>query len=239
MDTVCSAASVSARHRSSPHWKRILLGLVKAESSKPPSSISPARSAAFEILLRVAQEDAYASELLHSARYARLSTPDHGLATELVMGVLRWQSRLDEQIARASSQPLRKLDLEVLIALRLGTYQLLWLERIPKHAAINESVELVKKARKRSAAGFVNAVLRKLSASNRDSGTTQTRDPADLASRLAHPEWLIKRWVAEFGVEGATRICEYDQHPPTTTIRLRDPNLQEELANAGVGLSPG
>ncbi len=155
------------------------------------------------------------------------------------MGVLRWQSRLDEQIARASSQPLRKVDVEVFIALRLGTYQLLWLDRIPKHAAINESVELVKQARKRSAAGFVNAVLRKLSAGNRDSGTAPTHDPANLASRLAHPEWLVRRWIAEFGVEGATHICEYDQHPPTTTIRLRDPNLQEELANAGVGLSPG
>ena len=81
------------------------------------------------------------------------------------MGVLRWRSLLDAQIARHSSQLLAKLDLEILTALRLGVYQLGWLDRIPARAAINESVELVKRARKRSAASFVNAILRKFSSS--------------------------------------------------------------------------
>ena len=125
--------------------------------------VSPARAAAFDILLRVERESSYASDLLHSAAYERLSTPDHALATELVMGVLRWRSRLDDDIATASSQPLSKLDLEILIALRLALYQFLWLDRVPQRAALHESVELVKRARKRSAAPFVNAVLRKLS----------------------------------------------------------------------------
>ena len=135
----------------------------KARDSRP--AISPARAAAFDILLRVERESSYASELLHSQTYARLTTIDHSLATELVMGVLRWRSLLDSQIAASSAQPLAKLDPEVLTALRLGTYQLRWLSRIPARAAINESVELVKHARKRSAAPFVNAVLRKLDAS--------------------------------------------------------------------------
>ena len=95
--------------------------------------------------------------------YASLTTVDHSLTTELVMGVLRWRSLLDSQISEVSSQPLSKLDLEILTALRLAVYQLRWLSRIPARAAINESVELVKRARKRSAAPFVNAVLRKLS----------------------------------------------------------------------------
>jgi len=150
--------------------------------------VSPARTAAFDILLRVETTDAYASELLHSFRVDKLSPADHGLATEIVMGVLRWRSVLDEQIAphinqrpsaakavRASAtpparleagpsrkDPLSKLDAEVITALRIGTYQLLFLDRIPAHAAINESVELVKKARKRSAAGMVNAILRQI-----------------------------------------------------------------------------
>src|SRR5215475_10270375 len=123
---------------------------------------SPARAAAFDILLRVERESSYASELLHSSSYEKLSTPDHALATELVMGVLRWRARLDSVIAQASSQALKKLDLEVMIALRLGVYQLGWLTRIPARAALHESVELVRRARKRSAAPFVNAVLRKL-----------------------------------------------------------------------------
>ena len=113
--------------------------------------ISPARAAAFDILLRVEQEDAYASELLHASRYARLSPADHGLATELVMGVLRWRSLLDARIAERSSQRQEKLDREVLTALRMAAYQLGFLERVPQRAAVHESVELVKRARKRSA----------------------------------------------------------------------------------------
>ncbi len=98
--------------------------------------ISPARVAAFDILLRVEQQDAYASELLHSGQYEKLSAADHGLATELVMGVLRWRSRLDEAIARFSDKKIDKLDLEVLIALRLGAYQLIFLDRTPERAAV-------------------------------------------------------------------------------------------------------
>src|SRR5260221_8466517 len=125
-------------------------------------AVSPARAVAFEILLRVEREDSYAAELLHSDRLSKLSSRDHGLATELVMGVLRWQSLLDQRLAAASSQKLERLDGEVLAALRLGVYQLQFLSRVPAHAAIFESVELVKAARKRSAAPFVNAVLRKV-----------------------------------------------------------------------------
>jgi 16S rRNA (cytosine967-C5)-methyltransferase len=112
--------------------------------------VSPARSVAFEILLRVEREDSYAAELLHSTRLAKLSPRDHGLATELVMGVLRWQSLLDQRLADASSQKLERLDAEVLAALRLGVYQLQFLSRVPARAAIFESVDLVKPARRTS-----------------------------------------------------------------------------------------
>src|SRR5689334_700808 len=171
--------------------------------------LSSSRAAAFEILLRVEQHGAYASELLHSERYKKLSPPDHALCTELVMGVLRWRSALDAAIASSASQSLAKLDLEVLVALRLGAYQLGWLERVPARAAIYESVELVKKARKRSAGAFVNAVLRKLAAQAaklRPATTANTTAPS-LAGTYAHPEWLVERWVAQYGAEAAARIC--------------------------------
>src|ERR1019366_2111740 len=126
--------------------------------------VSPARAAAFDILLRVDRQNAYAGELLHSERLDKLSVVDRALATELVMGVLRWRSRLDEAIVSAAARPLNKLDVEVLNALRLGVYQLRFLSRIPASAAINQSVELVKRAKKRSAAPFANAVLRKIAA---------------------------------------------------------------------------
>src|SRR2546428_2479095 len=125
--------------------------------------ISPARVAAFEILLRVERENAYASELLHSPRYSKLSPADHGLTMELVMGVLRWRSLLDAEIARFSSQKIDKLDAEVLTALRMAAFQIGFLDRVPARAAVHESVELVKHARKRSAAPFANALLRKVS----------------------------------------------------------------------------
>src|SRR5581483_9471539 len=132
-----------------------------AKSPRPTmqkmSSVSPARAAAFDILLRVERESSYSSELLHSTTYERLSAQDHALATQLVMGVLRWRSRLDDQISSAASQPLKKLDIEILVALRLAVFQFQWLDRIPQRAALNESVELAKRARKRSAAPFVNA----------------------------------------------------------------------------------
>jgi len=108
-------------------------------------STSPARATAFDVLLRIEQQDAYSAELLHSSQYAKLSSADHGLATELVMGVLRWRSLLDAEIGRFSDKRVEKLDVEVRTALRLAAYQWLVLNRIPGRAAVHESVELVKR----------------------------------------------------------------------------------------------
>jgi len=201
--------------------------------------VSPARSAAFDILLRVERESSYASDLLHSPTHSQLSTPDHALATELVMGVLRWRSLLDPKIATASSQPLAKLDIEILIALRLALYQFLWLDRVPARAALHESVELVKRARKRSAAPFVNAVLRKLSAIPRRDDEDTTTSPEALARSLAHPPWLVERWAREYGLPATHQICKHDQSVPTTAIRLRAPNVEHQLNQEGISLSPG
>ena len=193
--------------------------------------VSPARSAAFDILLRVEREHSYASELLHSERCAELSATDHGLTTELVFGVVRWLSTLDSVIAQASSKAVSKLDPEVLTALRLGTYQLLYLDRIPARAAIHESVELVKRARKRSAAPFVNAVLRKLSAESRAPALAEAATGApELAELLAHPVWIVERWINQFGFEIAKTICAFDQQVPQTNIRLRDATVAHDLA---------
>jgi 16S rRNA (cytosine967-C5)-methyltransferase len=203
--------------------------------------VSPARAAAFDILLRVERESSYASELLHSSAYERLSTPDHALATELVMGVIRWRSRLDSEIATASSQPISKLDLEILIALRLALYQFLWLDRVPQRAALHESVELVKRARKRSAAPFVNAVLRKLTAASRtrNASTEDSNSPEALARYFAHPAWIVERWGGEYGLNVAQKICQHDQEIPALLIRLRSPAAEAQLLKEGITLAPG
>ena len=206
--------------------------------------MSPARAAALDILLRVERESSYASELLHSRTYDRLTTVDHSLAIELVMGVLRWRSLLDSKIAEYSSQKLDKLDLEILTALRLAVYQLGWLSRIPARAAINESVELVKRARKRSAAPFVNAVLRKLAVDiSEDKKFSQHRidaaSPQTLAAESAHPQWLVERWAQVYGLDTALSVCRHNQSVPMTAIRLRRPEAEAQIREEGIDLAPG
>lgn len=205
--------------------------------------ISPARAAAFDILLRVEREHAYATELLHSDRCAKLSSADHGLATELVMGVLRWQSRLDEAIAHASSQKLAKLDAEVLIALRLAVYQLQFLARVPQRAAVHESVELVRRARKVSAVPFANAVLRKLAEQTKQDhevvSISSATTTAELAQLSAHALWMVERWEREFGGDAALKVCANNQQVPETAIRVDSPEVETELKDAGITLSPG
>jgi 16S rRNA (cytosine967-C5)-methyltransferase len=204
--------------------------------------ISPARAAAFDTLMRVETEGSYASELLHSSQYENLSSADHGLATELVMGVLRWRSLLDTHIAARSSQKLARLDAEVLTALRIAVYQLLFLDRVPARAAVNESVELVKRAKKRSAVPFANAVLRKFAAgADRldESAIANAATPAALANSAAHPSWLVERWTKQFGLESAKEICAYNQRIPETAIRITDAAIAEELRKHKIELSPG
>ena len=208
---------------------------------------SPARAAAFQILLRVERDDSYASELLHSDALSKLSSRDHGLATELVMGVLRWRSLLDEELGASSSQKLTRLDLEVLTSLRLGAYQLRFLSKIPAHAAIFESVELVKSAKKKSAAPFVNAVLRKIdtiSAHDHIGAIQRSADPPALARNAAHPEWMVARWVKRYGLEATQKLCIHNQSVPATSISIRRQSADKQLAAEdpaldGVTLSPG
>jgi 16S rRNA (cytosine967-C5)-methyltransferase len=217
---------------------------VKSKTRNSRTSISPARAAAFDILLRVERESSYASELLHSRIYNQLTTVDHSLATELVMGVLRWQSLLDSQIAVSSAQPLSRLDLEVLTALRLALYQLRWLDRIPASAALSQSVELVKRARKSSAAPFVNAVLRKLASAT--SPNCEIPQPAitnpsaqTIAASTAHPLWLVERWSQAYGLKATLKICQHNQSVPVTAIRLRRPGAEDRLVAEGIQLTPG
>jgi 16S rRNA (cytosine967-C5)-methyltransferase len=204
-------------------------------------SISPARTAAFDILLRVDRTDAYAAELLHAPQYSDVSLADHGLATEIVMGVLRWRSMLDSRITACSSQKLEKLDAEVLVALRMAAYQLGFLSRVPARAAIHESVELVKRARKRSAAAFVNAVLRKLAAQENSKvpDIADVANSSELAAHSAHPAWLVERWAQEYGLDKAKQICEHNQSIPESAVRFSDPEVETDLAKGGIELSPG
>jgi 16S rRNA (cytosine967-C5)-methyltransferase len=176
-------------------------------------TISPARAAAFEILERIAHTDAHSDDLLHSSRLTELSQADRNLTTTLVLGVLRWQIALDALIQPLLSRPDVELASPVATAIRLGAFQLRYLDRIPAHAALSESVELARSAGHGHAAGMVNAILRKLTR------TPPPRVPLvetthALAQRLSHPEWLVARWQKNYTRVATVAICEYDQTPP-------------------------
>lgn len=183
--------------------------------------MSPARLLAFEILTAV-ERGGYASDLLAS-RASPLDTRDAGLASEIVLGVLRYRAQLDFLIAYYSGKPAARLDDAVRQVLRMGIYQLRYLERVPAHAAVSESVNLIKRAKKRSAAGFANAVLRKVD-----------RAPVAWPSReieLSHPAWLLDRWERQYGEETAAAIARAglrvpQQYVNPATARTQDIGAQ-------------
>ena len=192
-------------------------------------AISPARQAAFGILVSVERGQSHSDDLLRRKNVEALSDADRNLATALVMGVLRWQIQLDRRIRPLLKHPNAKLDTEVLIALRMGAFQLLHLDRIPARAAIDESVELAKSAGHRFASGMVNAVLRKLSRERNE----------ESASSEAYPAWMVERWVDTYGVAATGTISEHGQHQPSVTVRIEDLAVEEELEAAGIKLEPG
>ncbi|MEO6817663.1 MAG: transcription antitermination factor NusB [Edaphobacter sp.] len=174
------------------------------------AKITPARLAAFEILTLVGENKGHSDELLHSPRIESLTPEDRNLTTALVMGVLRWQIALDARIRTLLQRPEQRLAEPVSLALRLGAFQLLHLDRIPAHAALSESVELCRAAGQPHATGMVNAVLRKLAAAQKP-GQRVFESTAAFSERLGHPQWLVQRWVAAYGREAALKICEADQ----------------------------
>lgn len=202
-------------------------------------AISVARRITFDVLRRVAAENAYADDLLYVALKPGLKKADASLATELTLGILRWQRLLDFLLQRFLERRCEQLDLEVLLALRLGLYQLRCLDRVPQHAAIDESVELVKRARKSSAAGTVNAVLRRAAADARLGGKELEKlvpagSPAEerLGILHSHPTWLVRRWIGLFGRERATALLEANNRPAPLSCAVLEEEASERAAES-------
>ena len=216
-----------------PGQKRV----AKAAPKNRAAAISVARKAAFNILMAVEQGHGHSDDLLRGSAVNALSAPDRHLATALVLGVLRWQIVLDHQLQSLLNRPNARLDAAIRIALRVGAFQILHMDRIPARAAIDESVELAKQAGHRFASSMVNAVLRKLAGAPRVDLSEETA--AELALATAHPAWMVERWVHSFGMEAARAICERGQRQPGATLRLSNHEVEAELANAGVVLASG
>lgn len=194
--------------------------------------MSPAREVAFRVLKKV-HGGGYASDLLR-IESARLDQRDAGLAEIVVLGCLRYQGQLDYLIAHFAGRAQPKLDVEVRIALHMGIYQLRYLDRIPAHAAVAESVELVRQAHKRSAAPFVNAVLRKV---NR----APVRWP-DRATELSIPAWMLDRWREQCGEQIAYSISRAALEEPEAHVNPVT-GRQQDIASQSIvpllGLEPG
>jgi len=207
---------------------------------------SPARRAAFKILQRVEAEGAFASSLLATLG-GTVRDDDRALCHELVLGVLRRQLWLDYALAHFANRRIETLDLEVKLALRLGLYQLRFLSRIPPSAAVDESVKLVREARLKSAASFVNAVLRR---ATREPDYDPTASAADQFERLAietsHPPWLLESWASSFGLDDTTAMARANNEPAPVAFRWTSKTIRankqqrviQELESSGARLLP-
>jgi len=178
------------------------------------------RQIAARILQQRQTGDEFTENLLENTLAGvRLSPADRGLCLELVYGVVRWQATLDWLIARKSGGREQKPALQIL--LRLGLYQLFWLDRIPAHAAVHETVELAKRSGFVSQSGFVNAVLRgclrETEAIRQQLAELRATQPA---LGFSQPEWLVERWQKHFGHDQTIRLLEWNNRPPKTFARV-------------------
>ncbi len=181
------------------------------------AKVSPARISAFEILLKIEKEKAFSSALLPIYE-EKLSPKDRALCHEITLGVLRKKLYLDKIIEKFTKKKIGKFDSQVATALRIGLYQLLFLDKIPAHAAINESVNLVRIAKKKSAGNLVNAVLRR---ATREKIEFPYPDEIEKISvEESHPRWLFEKWIEQFGFETAEKIAKANNEIPNLSFRL-------------------
>ena len=203
------------------------------------------RLAAYQLLTRLSGSDLHADDLVdQELSRGLLQGPDRGLFSELVFGVLRQQGTLDHYLAQLVDQPLPKLQRPVLLLLRLGLYQLRYLDRVPPHAAVHESVELAKQLCPK-ASGLVNGVLR---AALRRHATLTLPDrhvapAAWLAAAYSMPDWLAQQWLQQLGLSEAEMLAAATLEPPpltlrTNTLRTTRTELLTLLAGRGIAAEP-
>jgi 16S rRNA (cytosine967-C5)-methyltransferase len=179
-----------------------------------------ARQLAAEILTRVDSRQAYADILLdQTLKSVQLTERDCGLLTELTYGTLRWRGNLDARLSRHLRRPLAESDALIRNLLRVTVYQLFFLDKIPDYAAVNEAVEMAKRARGAKSAGFVNGVLRSL-LRRENSATRNDDDAKNSPEELSHPQWLIDRWIDEFGENEARALMLANNQPAPLALRV-------------------
>jgi 16S rRNA (cytosine967-C5)-methyltransferase len=199
------------------------------------AAVSPARAAAFDVLLRVFEDGAYADRALPAA-VAGLDDRDRALAQRLAYGAVQRRRTLDHAIGTLGRRRVERLDPPVRAALRLGAYQLGFVDGVPRYAAVNESVELVRRAGLERAVAFTNAVLRRLAEGIRPllDGLPETT-PAEAALKHSYPDWIAETWWRDLGPDDARALMRAQNEAGTTVVRL----VRGEIAGAPDALVPG
>lgn len=213
--------------------------------------IAPARVAAYTVLRAVGSNASDLPGALARARSTLTDDRDRALAGEIATGTLRWQGTFDAIVTAFANRPAGRMDPEVLDILRLTIFQLLHLDRIPASAAVNDAVQLARKAGKKSASGLVNAVLRRVSRERRHLPVpSRPDDPSNveaarayLSVSLSHPRWLVERWLDRYGLDTAEAWAQFDNAPARLTLRAitwrtTREALAETLAGHGVETEP-
>lgn len=204
------------------------------------------RELAVEILLKVEKKNAYADILLdHSLKKASLSSRDRALLTQLVYGALRWRGRIDWYLSQFLHRSLSGTNAYIRNLLRLTLYQLLFLDKVPDYAAVNEGVELAKRHGGARAGGLVNGVVRRIL---REKDKLPDPDPKDdailyLSVRWSHPDWLVKKWLGYFGREETESLLKADNQESPLTLRANRlkgdrEGLREKLRARGFNAAP-
>jgi 16S rRNA (cytosine967-C5)-methyltransferase len=183
-----------------------------------------ARHLAYQILLHLDQKPSHPDRLIRAIinRHSALEVRDRALLTELVYGTLRWQGRLDWHIDQLSRVKPEKIQSGIRIILRLGLYQIFFLERIPVHAAINEAVNITKSSYPSHLSGYVNGILREATRrENRWEWPSVDEDPVEHLSVItSHPAWFIRRFLPEMGYDELRRLCDADNAVAPLTVRV-------------------
>ncbi len=217
----------------------------KKTASPTGKTLRSAREVALELLLRVEEQGAYSNLLLNQLLTRHpLSRPDAALATALAYGTIQRLNTIDYFLNRFVAKGVAKLEPWVRVLLRLGFYQLYYLDRVPDHAAVSESVHIAKRRGHAGIAGLVNGVLRNVI---RERNSLQIPDSLPVAQRLAlvhsHPEWLTARWLRRYGESAAAALCAANNEPPRISARAsllrggRGP-LLDKLQAAGIQAEP-
>jgi 16S rRNA (cytosine967-C5)-methyltransferase len=202
------------------------------------------RELALEILLQIEKNQAYSNLLLNQkVNEANLNRKDVGLLTEIVYGTIQRKNTIDFYLEPYIKNS-KKIELWVKVLLRLSCYQMVFLDRVPAHAILNDAVEIAKKKSHRGIAGMVNGVLRNLQRNDLRNLNEIKDNEERMAIELSHPKWLVRRWMKQFGEKVTRQMCEVNLTPPQVTVRVNKMNatveeMLQQLTDEGLTVEKG